>query len=582
MTAADRCFCSLVEVLERRCGEQAGNRAYVFLSERGEEEAALTFGELERRAHAVATELIERNARAGDRALLVYPPGLDFIVAFFGCLLAGVLAVPIMLPRRASSRDASLGILADCAARFLMTNAKTLATRADFAERFEGRGAALLVVDGANESRGGKRAPVAAKREDLAFLQYTSGSTSNPKGVMVSHGNLLSNLEMIRLSFGNTRRSTCVGWVPHYHDMGLVVQVLQSLYVGALCVLMAPTTFLQRPLSWLRAIHRYRGEVSCAPNFAFDLCAARFNAQQMQGVDLSSWKLALNGAEPIRAETLQRFSSTFAPYGFDPRAMYPGYGMAEATLLISSGRRGAGPRTRSVSRAALQQDRVAARETGEDLQVVVGCGQKLQDEEIAIVDPQTRQRLAADRVGEIWVRGPHVAQGYWCKPEPTARDLRAVIEGEPGDSWLRSGDLGFLDRAGELYVTGRIKDVIIVRGVNHYPQDIEYTAENSHPAFRLSGSAAFTVTDPQGAQKVVLVQEVARAQRGQIDHRELEECIREAVASAHDVAVHSVVLIRPGALPKTTSGKVQRHLTRRLWEQGALEVLDQPQTAVAP
>ena len=568
-------FRSLTDVMERRAAEQPADRAYVFLSERGEEDAVLTFSDLERRACAVAAQLIEHGARAGDRSLLVYPPGLDFIVAFFGCVVAGVLAVPIMLPRRASPLDASASIFADCAPRLVLTNDKTLTSRPDLAARFGEGQATLLGLDAATAVAADKRCPAAARESDLAFLQYTSGSTSNPKGVMVSHGNLLANLEMIRVGFANTRRSTCVGWVPHYHDMGLILQILQSLYVGALCVLMAPATFLQRPLAWLRAIHRYRGELACAPSFAFDLCVSRFNAALMQDVDLSCWKLAANGAEPIHADTLQRFASAFAPYGFDPKAMYPAYGMAEATLVISCGARGAGPVTRSVDRAALQGGSVAPAAASRDAQVVVGCGKKPPGGNLAIVDPQTCHQLASGQVGEIWASGPHVAQGYWGRPEATATDFRGVLNGETGARWLRTGDLGFLDDDGELYVTGRIKDVIIIRGVNHYPQDIEYTAQKSHPAFRRGGCAAFAVTEPHGQQRVVIVQEVERTYRSQIEPRELEGCIREAVAGEHDVTVHVVVLIRPGSLPKTTSGKVQRDLTRRLWQRGALDVVDQ-------
>ncbi len=579
MPLRNRSFRSIVDVLAHRAADQPDARAYVFLSERGEEDTVLTFADLEGRARTAAARLIEQGAGVGDRALLVYPAGLDFVVAFFGCLLAGVLAVPIMLPRRASARDASANVFRDCAPRFVLTNGKTLATRLDFLERF-GRGETpVMPLDAASQSAMGGQNPARAERHDLAFLQYTSGSTSTPKGVMVSHGNLLANLEMIRRRFGHTEQSTCVGWVPHYHDMGLILQFLQSLYVGALCVLMAPGAFLQRPLAWLRAIHRYRGEISCAPNFAFDLCVSRFNPVQMQDIDLSCWKLAVNGAEPIRVDTLQRFAATFAPYGLDPRAIYPAYGMAEATLCISSGRRGAGPVTRSVSRAGLQRGQVAPPESRADTHVVVGCGRRMVGEGMAIVDPQTRRRVTLDQVGEIWVRGPHVAEGYWRNPDATAAEFGAVIEGGPQHHWLRTGDLGFVDEAGELYITGRIKDVIIIRGVNHYPQDLEYTAENSHPALRLSGGAAFAVADPRGGERVIIVQEVERAHRSQIDPRELEGCIREAVATEHDVAIHTVVLIRPGALPKTTSGKVQRDLARRLWQRGELEFLDQRQSA---
>jgi acyl-CoA synthetase (AMP-forming)/AMP-acid ligase II len=349
--------------------------------------------------------------------------------------------------------------------------------------------------------------------------------------------------------------------------------VLQSLYIGAPCVLLAPVTFIQRPLQWLRAIHNYRAEVAGAPNFAFDLCVQRFRADQVKDLDLSCWKLAFNAAEPVRADTIERFAATFSPYGFEPRVMYPLYGMAEATLLISSGRRGAGPVVRTVSRDAFQRHQVAAAADREDAHRVVGCGRNIIGQRIAIVDPETRRRLEADRIGEVWVGGPHVCKGYWNNPDTTRSTFRACIEGEDG-SWLRTGDLGFIDEAGELFITGRIKDVIIVRGINYYPQDIENTVYDSHPALRRHCGAAFSVLTEDNEEKVVLVQEVERIHRRGLEIDEIVGCIREAVANEHEIALDSIVLIRPGAIPKTTSGKIQRSLARRMWLQNSFKPVD--------
>ena len=307
---------SLGDLLAARAARQPDERAYVFLSEQRREEAALTFAELERRARACAVSLCSE-AAPGDRALLICPPGLDFIVAFFGCLLAGVIAVPMMVPRRAGAHDASASIVADCAPRLAVGTADLMATRSDVVERLRDAGLAWIAADATDRGAAPSRLP-ARTRQDLAFLQYTSGSTSAPKGVMVSHGNLLDNLEMIRVALGNTPRSTYVSWVPLYHDMGLILNALSSFYAGALSVLMAPVTFMKRPLTWLHAISDYRAEVACAPNFAYDLCVARFRAEEMQGKDLSGWKIALNGAEPVRADTIARFAETFRPLGFDP------------------------------------------------------------------------------------------------------------------------------------------------------------------------------------------------------------------------------------------------------------------------
>jgi len=563
----------MVDLLRRRAAEQPDDRAYVSLSEKGSEEAQLTFAELHRRAAVVAMHLARR-LRKGDRALLMFPPGLDFIVAFFGCLAAGVIAVPIMPPRRTSTRDSSESIVADCGARVVLTSSGLLENRADIPARLRHLDLEWIAVDtlspGSNDDPATSLLPT---RADVAFLQYTSGSTSAPKGVIVTHGNLLENLEMIRAALGNTRASTYAVWIPFYHDMGLVLNVLESLYLGALCVVLSPTSFVQRPLVWLHAIGRYRAEVASGPNFAFDLCVSRFRAEQMEGVDLSCWKIALNGAEPVRAATIDQFAAKFAPYGFDRRAMYPAYGMAEATLLISGGGRGDAVVTRSVSREALQRSAIAAPKNGADSQVLVGCGRALVGEEIAIVDPDSRQRRPADEIGEIWVRGANVAAGYWHNPAATAETFAATIVGEGGTHWLRTGDLGFLDGAGDIYVTGRIKDVIIIYGNNHYPQDIEATMQSAHPALRQNCGAAFSYVDQRGLEKLVLVQEVERSRRQQISTDEIEKRIREAVSNEHEVAVHEIVLIRPGSIPKTTSGKIQRRLTQQLWHERALDVL---------
>jgi acyl-CoA synthetase (AMP-forming)/AMP-acid ligase II len=378
---------------------------------------------------------------------------------------------------------------------------------------------------------------------------------------------------MIRIAFGNTRKSTHVSWVPLYHDMGLILNVLQSLYIGALCVLMAPVSFMQRPLSWLRAVHDYRAEVAGGPNFAFDLCARRHRLEEIEGIDLSCWRVAFNGAEPVRAATIDRFASTFAPYGFAAKSIQPSYGMAEATLLISTGQRGADPVTRRVSRDALQRNQIVAPAQAQDAQIVVGCGRQLCGERLAIVDPETRMPLGPGLVGEVWVAGPHVAQGYWRNPEATALVFRARVAPEGTQCWLRTGDLGFLDEDGELYITGRIKDLIIIRGINHYPQDIEETVQDCHAALRRHCGAAFSVPGHNDEEQLVLVQEVERTFRRQIAIEEMIASIREAITREHEIAVREIVLIRTGSLPKTTSGKVQRRLARQMFLAGTLSLV---------
>jgi acyl-CoA synthetase (AMP-forming)/AMP-acid ligase II len=563
---------SMMAVLRLRAAEQPNDLAYIFLPDRGEP-VSLTFADLYKRARVVALSLAERGQK-GDRAVLLFAPGLDFIVGFFGCLLAGVIAVPMMIPRRDSSRDTSSAILADCSPRFAITrNDLITSTRPDLTERLRNPHINWVYADlGATTAKEPEPTLPVFGRSDIAFLQYTSGSTSAPKGVVVSHGNLIENSEMIRIAFGNTRHSTHVSWVPLYHDMGLILNVLQSLYVGALCVLLAPVSFIQRPLSWLRAIHDYRGEVAGGPNFAYDLCVRRHRTDHMQGIDLSCWKVAFNGAEPVRAETMERFAATFAPYGFDPSTAHPAYGMAEATLLISASRRRAGPVIRAVGRDALARHHAVAPAADQDAQRLVGCGRQLCGERLAIVEPESRRRLARGLIGEVWVAGPHVAQGYWRNPEATASVFRARLEGDAAEWWLRTGDFGFLDEDGELYITGRIKDLIIIRGVNHYPQDIEETVHACHPALRLHSGAAFSV-DQGDEEQLVVVHEVERTYRRQIAVDEIIAAIREAITREHDVAAREIVLIGTGTLPKTTSGKIQRRLTRQMFLAGSLTVL---------
>ncbi|MGA9502231.1 MAG: fatty acyl-AMP ligase [Pseudolabrys sp.] len=567
-------FSSLVALLEHRAVTQPDDRAFVFLSDRGVREAELTFAQLYDRARALARELVQKG-RPGDRALLIFPQGLDFIVALFGCLMAGVIGVPMMVPRRQSSRDSTAIITTDCAPRFILASPLLMSgPRKDVAARFADGSYEWIAVDAMVDHSPGSDStqlpPVGG--ETIAFLQYTSGSTSDPKGVVVTHENLLQNLEMIRLCFGATRASTFVSWIPLYHDMGLILSALEAFYVGACCALMAPAAFVQRPMVWLKAIQEYRGEISCVPNFAFDLCVSRFSLEAAEGLDLSSWKVAVNASEPVHADTIDRFNRTFAPYGFDPRAMSPFYGMAEATVMISGGVCGTGHVARAVSRSELGNGRVCSPAEQADSQIFVGCGRAVVGERIAIVDPKNLDRLGVDQVGEVWVCGPHVAKGYWRNEVATRETFTAQIDGDPA-CWLRTGDLAFLDDAGELYITGRIKELVIIRGINHYPQDIERTVQNVDPALRKNGGAAFSVSDEKGDETLVVVQEVERVHRRSIDIADMVGRIREAVTNEHEVFARHVVLIRPGALPKTTSGKVQRGVTRQLWLENRLDLL---------
>ena len=560
---------SFYELLAIRANDQPNDAAYIFLDDHGTPKESISFGDLFRRALSVATSL-RQHCSPGDRAILAFAPGLDFFIAFFGSLVAGVIAVPVAVPRRRTERDATEAIVLDCGARLVLSSHSTLAARSDVTDRFRTLNLTLLFTDACQqaETHSGRQF-VAPASTDVAFLQYTSGSTSQPKGVVITHDNMIENSEMLRLSLGNSARSTHVSWLPHYHDMGLMANALQTFYIGALCVLMNPVAYMQRPHTWLRAIHDFRAEVACGPNFAYDLCVERFKPDLMQGVDLSCWKVALNGAEPILPDTIKRFVSTFSAYGIDPSAVFPAYGLAEATVFVSAGKRGAGATIRSFDAAALHLGKAAPAGDGGEARHLVACG--MPGERIAIVDADRRLPLPPNTVGEIWIQGANIGSGYWGKKEETDQVFRARLAGAKDQrEWLRSGDLGFLDGDGRLFITGRLKDLIIIRGSNHYPQDIELTVQTSHPALRRNHGVAFSSADGD-AERLIIVQEVERTQRNHVAVQDLKDAIREAVVREHGIAPFRIVLIRPGQIPKTTSGKIQRNTTRNLWQAGQFE-----------
>ncbi|MFD7842832.1 fatty acyl-AMP ligase [Nocardia sp. NPDC059764] len=538
----------LPEILRRRAAAEPDRTAYIFLDDRGAESAVITYGELHASALAVAAELAERCV-PGDRALLVFPQCPEFIVAYFGCLYAGVLAVPLNPPRRDRIQDATLSIVRDCTPAAVLTMDLFLEPlRAALDPLCPG--AHWLAADRRSTAATGFE-PIPRTGADVAFLQYTSGSTAAPKGVMVTHGNLIANEEMIRRGFGHDRDCTVVGWAPFFHDQGLIGNVLQPLYIGTTSVLMSPSAFIRRPLLWLSVISRYGAHTSGGPNFAFDACVARAAGAAELGLDLSSWKVAFNGAEPLRADTLHRFEKAFAPYGFSTGAWYPCYGLAEATLLVTGSVPGSGPRFLEADATALEERRYIP-PTGGRVKTLVGSGRILADEDVRIIDPDTGVSCAPDRIGEIRVSGGHVAAGYWCNPEATAQTFGG------GDRFLRTGDLGLLVD-GELYVVGRSKDVIIIRGRNYYPQDLEQAAQAAHPILRSGVCAAFSVPGRDGEQ-LVIVHEIRRAEAA--DPAALIAAIRAAVLAEHGISPSAVILTAPDQVQRTSSGKIRRSAAR--------------------
>jgi acyl-CoA synthetase (AMP-forming)/AMP-acid ligase II len=568
---------NLVRLLQERATYQPHDLAYSFLMNGEVESARLTFRELEQKARLIGSILQEELKLTGKCVLLMYPPSLDFITAFFGCLYAGVIPVPAYPPRRNQSIDRLQTIINDCQAQDILTTTaiqNNLTTSLDSYPHLEAL--RWLPTDNLLSTSFTTNCEFPEIQEDsLAFLQYTSGSTGNPKGVMVTHGNLIHNEEMMARAFGHYEQEVVyASWLPLFHDMGLIGNVFQSLYLGVPCILMSPVDFLQKPVRWLEMISQYGATTSGAPNFAYDLCVRKVTPEQMEGLDLSRWSVAFNGSEPIRAETLARFAAKFAPCGFRPEAFYPCYGMAEATLFITGGQKKALPITTTVEEVALEENRVVVttpREQG--TKTVVGCGRLWMEQKLVIVNPDTLTPCRPDEVGEIWVAGESVTQGYWQKPVQTQDTFAAYLAGTEIGPFLRTGDLGFLREDGELFVTGRLKDVVIIRGKNHYPQDLEQTVQSCHQALKVDAGAAFAV-DVAGEEKVVVVQEVERTYLRKINLGQMVENIRRALTVHHGVQVHEVVLIKPGSLPKTSSGKIQRFQCRLKFLGNRLDSLE--------
>jgi len=559
---------SLVEALTYWSQQQPDEVAYYYLVDGEQEEFAITYQQLERRAQEIAGKL-QSMGMAGQRALLLYPPGPDFVMGFFGCLYAGMTAVPAYPPRRNRNMGRIQAIADDAGAKVALTVSDVLErTQGLLDETPKLKQLHWISTDQINgESLCHWREPV-IEHDDIAFLQYTSGSTGTPKGVMISHGNMMHNLAIISQGFEYFREGKGMTWLPTYHDMGLVGGVLAPIYYGRPNIVMSPMSFLQKPLRWLQAIDKYRVAVSGGPNFAYDLCVQKIAPEQTKGLDLSCWVVAFNGAEPVRPQTIKKFSEAFASCGFKPEAFYPCYGMAETTLIVTGGARAAKPVFKAFDGEALGDHRVVPADPNDaSARLLVGCGQALPQTELIIVDPQTRTRLAEGEVGEIWIASPSVGKGYLHKNELTEEVFRARLANNGQGPYLRTGDLGFL-ADGEVFVTGRLKDLIIIRGVNRYPQDIESTVERASDRLQPGASAAIAV-DVAGRERLIVIAEVAR-KRQRDGWNEVIDAIRRDVTLEHDVPPDAVILVRAGSIPKTSSGKIQRHACRDGFIEGSL------------
>jgi len=560
---------NFVQIVQQRAIHQPERIAFIFLGDGETESSRITYRELDYYSRAIATQL-QQMGLSGDCALLLYPVGLDYLIAFLGCLYSGVVAVPAYPPRNRRNTPRIVSLVEDAQAPIALTTTSLLPkVKSLLAEKAHFTGLQWLTTDDLSSEPDGSWQRPSIESDTLAFLQYTSGSTGIPKGAMVSHGNLVHNAAVTYQLMGHSSDSVFVSWLPTYHDMGLIGGILQPLYGGFPCVLMPPAAFLQRPYRWLKAISDYGGTTSGAPNFAYELCVQKISPEQRATLDLSSWRVAFNGAEPVRHSTLEQFASTFAACGFRQAAFYPCYGMAEATLMVSGGDKATAPRSKPVAKSALEQNQVVEAQGGEMVQSLVSCGRSIPDQQIAIAHPQTLNRCAPGEIGEIWVAGPSVGHGYWQRPEQTEETFCAYLADTGEGPFLRTGDLGFLDR-GELFVTGRVKDLIVIRGRNLYPQDIELTAEQSHPALRSDSGAAFSV-EVGNEERLVIVQELEFRQKP--DTEEVIAAIRGAIAEVHEVPAYAVVLLKGGHIPKTSSGKIQRRACRQLYLKGELEAV---------
>lgn len=582
---------SLIDLLHAHASNHPQRTAYRYLvsGDSDGEVQDISYARLAGRSRAIAAWLQDREL-SGARAILLYPPGLEFICGYLGCLSAGVVAVPGVPPQGRSRNHRALTrmkrLIADAGAKVILGGRDVVAALGTMAEDFpELDGITRVATEDLPDDLAGSWREPDITADSVAFLQYTSGSTSAPRGVMVTHGNLLDNERVIAERMGHTPDAIAaydhelfVSWLPVYHDMGLIGPVLNTVYLGATSTLFSPLHFLQQPTRWPTAVSRFQPHTSGAPNFAFELSLKHATPDFVDGLDLSRWRVAFNGAEPVRAATLRRFTETFAPAGFRHEAHYPCYGLAEATLMVSGSTVDSPP--------VLVEASGAAPHGGSADAAAVGSGRLGPGMTVVIADPEQREELPEGEVGEIWVGGASVAKGYWRNTLATREIFRATLT-DPlvgqGRRFLRTGDLGFL-RDGELFVTGRLKDLMVIDGRNHYPQDLELSAEMSHPALRPGCTAAFSVDTAAedgvesgvGGEQPVLVAEVAPEAAGEAE--EIIDTVRGAIGEAHGLAVRAVVLVQPGTIHKTSSGKIQRHATRAAYLDGSLSVVGTPAT----
>ncbi len=558
---------TIVDLLQTRA-EHGGDQILYRFHDSGETDRLLTYRELDARARMIAATL-QLTASAGDRVLIALGSGPDYVAALFGCMYAGMIGIPAFpaRPNRWGGRLRS--VASDAGVSTVITQSKHVSLlEIELGECMPALDK-VIRTDGV-PGDGSALKPFVSSADSIAYLQYTSGSTSDPKGVMITHENLFHNASLLNSCFGHTPESHIVSWLPLYHDMGLVGAVIQPLVGGFSSTILSPNGFIQRPIRWLEAISRYRATSSGAPNFAYDLCTRDLYRREAESLDLSCWKVACCGAETIRAETMEGFAELYRPAGFNPASFFPCYGLAESTLIVTGARRNGRHIERGYRSSALSLGKVEESDS-EDRTRLVGCGAPLGDLRLAIVDPDTHHPAEAGRIGEIWVAGASVAAGYWNQPQDTESKFCATLANGEGP-FLRTGDLGFLDE-GELFVVGRKKEIIIIRGRNLYPQDVERTVRKSHPALDPGAGAAFGFEEAQ-VERLVVVHEVDRRLHAN-GVQSIFTAVLRAVWEEHEVEPLAIVLTRHFGVPRTSSGKIRRVLCRQKFEAGDLPIVAQ-------
>ncbi len=567
---------TLVDIVHDRMDAKEDRIAFTFLADGAADARSITWAQLHQHATALAASLSEQGA-AGQPVLLALPSGLAFVESLLACWYAGSIPVPVSLPRHQRVKHRLDAIIADAGAHFAIgapdTRERLLTSGSD-----EKLVSALSWINPERSAEEIKHSPdLPAHNQQVALLQYTSGSTGSPRGVVVTHANLMHNSAQIAEACGHRPGQTIGGWLPLFHDMGLIGMVIQTIYTGVRCVFMPPERFLMRPWLWLQMLTDYKICSTTAPNFAYDLCVDKIGPEHKASLNLTHWRNAINGSEPVRARTIDRFAAAFANCGFRKDAFFPCYGLAEATLFVTGPGANRSPSRRTAEGILLADN---------DPNGHVGCGQTFDDTQLAIVDPQSRHVLPPEEIGEIWVAGTSVARGYWNNTKATAVAFNAHLEGS-NLTWLRTGDLGFV-ADNELFITGRLRELIIIAGRNHFPVDIERTVESADPAIATSGAVAFSV-DTHGTERLIIVAEVqrefARPSRNGLptglDSTAVRRRISAAVAAENEVTPHEVILLRPGAVPRTTSGKVSRRATRDAYLNESLERLENANYASA-